>query len=194
MRSIAVPLDADAWRAIRADAELWAIAAQHPPFVRARSAAPLPEISAALCATAEPGARWAEHFADRSFDQAEYLLDPSAYRSASSWEEREREVAHRVIQGDEVFARHASSGQGLAWRCSTFAFLVTAVEEIDTLPVDARRREFSVAEMVHLGVYKAHAGEGDDQCFARVLAALRAFRDHCRDVIAHGLDLLIEVY
>ncbi|MET7399723.1 hypothetical protein ABZS66_40200, partial [Dactylosporangium sp. NPDC005572] len=123
-----------------------------------------------------------------------YLLDPVAYRAVRTWEERERTVAYRIVAGDQAFATHATSGQGFAWRCSTTAFLAAAVERIDALDVAAVRAEFSVVEMDDLGLYKVHREEDDEHAFARVLAQLRAFAEHCRGVVARDLDLIITLY
>ena len=62
------------------------------------------------------------------------------------------------------------------------------------MDVDAVRREFSVAEMAELGLYKAHREEGDGEAFTRVLAALRAYAGRCREVVARDLDLIITLY
>jgi hypothetical protein len=186
LHSIAVPLGAGAVRAIRADPQLWESACDLPPFVTARAGEPLPDISRALLAVVPTG--WVGHFGDRSFEQAEYLLDPVAYRADRG--SPERSAAYRIIGGDEVFAGHATSGQGFPWRCSTSAFLTEAVRHVDALDVEAARREFSAAEMVELGVYKAHG----DETFDGVLAQLRAFAERCRTVAAAGLDLIITRY
>ena len=194
-KSIAVPLAAEPVRAVRADPELWEVADVHLPFGSRWGDEPLPDISRALLAALPPGTDWAGHFGGRSFQQAEYLLDPVAYRTrARTWAERERTTAYRTIFGGEVFAEHATSGQGFRWRCSTNAFLAEAVQRIDDLDVAAVRREFSVAEMHDLGLYKVRAEEEDDRVFARVLDDLRAFTDHCRAVVARDLDLIITLY
>ncbi|WP_330186190.1 hypothetical protein KZZ52_49035 [Dactylosporangium sp. AC04546] len=194
VQSLAVSLDADPVRAIRADPELWASASEQPPFCAAWGDEPLPDISQALLTAVPAGAGWVRHFEDRSFQQAEYLLDPMAYRAARTWEERERTVAYRIIAGDQAFAEHATSGQGFAWRCSTTAFLATAVERIDALDVAAVRAEFSVVEMDRLGLYKVDREEDDEHAFARVLTQLRAFAEHCRAVVTRDLDLIITLY
>ncbi|WP_327000130.1 hypothetical protein OHA72_34010 [Dactylosporangium sp. NBC_01737] len=194
VRSFAVPLRADAVQAIRADAELWETASEQPPFCAPWGDEPLPEISRALLAAVPAGAGWVGHFGDRSFQQAEYLLDPVAYRGARTWQERERSTAYRIVAGDEAFAGHARSGQGFPWRCSTAGFLAAAVRRIDGLDVAAARREFSVAEMDDLGLYKVHREEADEHAFARVLAQVRAFAEHCRGVAGSGLDLIVTLY
>ena len=192
LRSIAVPLQADPVRAIRADPELWTSAGDHPPFCASMGDETLPDISRALLAVIPAGTGWVYHFGDRSFRQAEYLLDPVAYRAEGrTWEERKQTMAYRVVTGAETFAEHATSGTGFPWRCSTTAFLTAAVERIDNLDVAAVRREFSVAEMDNLGLYKVHSEEDDAHAFARVLTQLRAFAEHCRGVAARGLDLII---
>src|SRR4051794_8837540 len=111
LKSIAVPLNADPVRAIRADPELWASASEQPPFCRPWGDETLPDISRALLAVIPDGTGWVAHFDDRSFHQAEYLLDPAAYRTrAPTWEQREQSTAYRIIAGAEVFAAHATSG------------------------------------------------------------------------------------
>ena len=195
LKSIAVPLNADPVRALRSHPELWESASEQPPFSRPWSDRPLPDISRSLLAVVPDDTGWVDHFDDRSFHQAEYLLDPAAYRTgAQTWEQREQSMAHRIIAGAEVFAEHATSGQGFRWRCSTTAFLTMAAEQIDTLDVIAARREFSVAEMDALGLYKVHREEDDDHAFARILTQLRAFGEHCRRTVARDLDLIITQY
>ena len=54
-------------------------------------------------------------------------------------------------------------------------------------------REFC-DEMDDLGLYKVHREEDDDHAFARVLAQLRAFAEHCHRVVARDLDLIITLY
>lgn len=93
------------------------------------------------------------HFEDRSFQRAEYLIDPAAYRSrARTWEQRELTMAYRIIAGAEVFAGHAASGQGVLWWCSTTAFSAKAVQRLDALDEAVIRIQFSVAEMDDLGL------------------------------------------
>jgi len=116
----------------------------------------MPEISEEILAVVPPGTGWVSHFGDRSHEQAVYLLDPGAYREAHTWDDWERTMTYRMLLGDVEFAEHARSGQGVPWRCSTRAFLGTAVAYIDDLDAAAARREFSVAEMAELGVYKVH--------------------------------------
>jgi hypothetical protein len=195
LRSIAVPLQAEPIRAIRADAALWEQASTWPPFSARRGGETLPEISRNLLEVVPAGTGWVDHFDGRCFQQAEYLLNPVAYRTqARTWRERERTVAYRIVTGDDVFADHARTGQGFPWRCSTTAFLVAAVQRIDSLDVDTVRQQFSVAEMDALGLYKVHAGEEDNKAFARVLTQLRKFAEHCRTVAAGDLDLIITLY
>ena len=194
-KSIAVPLDAEPVRAIRAHAGLWELASEQPPFCRPWGDEALPDISRSLLAVVPDSTGWVDHFEDRSFDQAEYLLDPAAYRTrAQTWEQRERSMAYRIVAGAEVFADHAVSGQGFRWRCSSTHFLATAAERIDTLDVIAARREFSVAEMVDLGLYKVQRTEDDDHAFARIFTHLRAFSEHCRAAAARDLGLIITRY
>jgi hypothetical protein len=103
-------------------------------------------------------------------------------------------MAYRIIAGAEVFADHAMTGQGFRWRCSTAEFLAAAAARIDHLDVAAARSAFSVAEMDDLGLYKVRREEDDDQAFARILARLRAFGEHCRRTAARDLDLIITRY
>ena len=194
LESIAVPLHADPVRAVRGSPALWGTASEHPPFCRARPGEALPAISQALVAVLPSGAGWVHHFVDRSQQQAEYLLDPVAYRTMQTWQEREASMAYRIIHGDEVFAEHALSGQGFRWRCSTKTFLTAAVDRIDSLDLTAIRREFSVAEMADLGLYKVHPEEDDDHAFGRVLAELREFAEHCRRVVVRDLDVIVSQY
>ncbi len=193
LKSIAVPLRADAIRAIRADAALWAVADEHPPFGRVWGDEPVPEISRALVAALPAGTGWVDHFGDRSFHQAEYLLDPAAYREIQTWRQRERSLPYRIVNGDEVFAEHARSGQGFVWRCSTAAFLTEAVAFLAeaTARIDGLDASACGAEMHELGIYKA---DPDGRAFDGVLAQLRAFTGRCRDVAAGGLDLIITRY
>lgn len=188
---LAVPLHAEPVRVIRADPNLWEIAAVQPPFAEPWDDEPLPEISQALLSAIPSGTRWAGHFGDRSQEQAEYLLDPQGYRAVQAWEQREQTLPYRIVNGDQAFADHARSGQGFPWRCSTTAFLTTAVHYIDALDVAAARSQFSVAEMASLGVYKTHPDEDDDQAFSRILARLRAYADYCRTLIDQKIDLII---
>jgi hypothetical protein len=190
--SIAVPLDAAPVQAIRADAILWELADVHPPFSELNDTTP--QISRDLLTVVPGGAGWVSHFDDRSHQQAEYLLDPARYREAQTWEDREQTQTYRILFGDMMFAEHAQSGQGMPWRYSTAAFLRTAVDYIDNLDVAAARREFSVAEMADLGVYKVHREDNDDQAFARVLGNIRRFAEHCRSTAGQGLDLIITLY
>jgi hypothetical protein len=103
-------------------------------------------------------------------------------------------MAYRIVHGDEPFAAHATSGQGMLWRCSSAAFLAAAVQRIDSLDVAAVRREFSIAEMARLGVYKVHTEDDDERAFDRVLTHLYKFGEHCRGVVAKNLDLIITLW
>jgi hypothetical protein len=195
MTSFPIRLDAEPVRAIRADRQLWELAELQPPFVAPWGDEPVPDISRALLAAVPEGAGWVELFSGRSFRQAEYLLDPFAYRDPTqTWEQREQTLVYRTIFGAEIFAEHATSGQGFHWRCSTAAYLSAAARRIDELDVAAARRQFSVIEMDDLGVYKVHRDEDDDHAFARILTDLRAFADHARATAASGLDLIITLY
>ena len=194
LRSIAVPLDAAPVQAIRTDPALWETASEHPPFAGPWPGEALPQISQALLTVLGSGADWVQHFDDRSQKQAEYLLDPAAYRVTQTWQEREASTAYRIINGNEVFANHATSGQGFRWRCSANAFLAAAVDRIDDLDITTIRREFSVAEMADLGLYKVDPDEDDDSAFERILGRLREYAGHCRLVVAQGLDLIVNLY
>ncbi|GAA1618603.1 DUF1877 family protein [Actinoplanes couchii] len=189
---ITLPLDAAPVRAIRADPALWAIADEQPPFTRPWPGEDLPQISRDLLAVVPPGTRWTPRwFSSRNHEQAEYLLDPAAYRAAQTWEQRERTPAYRAIMGVEVFATHATSGQGIRWRCSTATQLAEAADLIDALDVDGARRAYSVTDMHDQGIYKVHES-GDT--FDDNLRDLRSWADHCRDLSTRSLDLVITLY
>jgi hypothetical protein len=191
---MALSLDAEPVRLIRVDPAVWEQSDGYPPFGGLHPGETLPDISRAILGAVPAGTRWVEHFAGRSFQQAEYLLDPVAYRAERTWEQRKRTMAYRIINGDEYFAEHATSSQGAPWRCSTTDFLTEAVRRIDALDVTAVRREFSVAHMENRGVYKVHS-EGDDQeIFDQVVGYLREFAEYCRDVVARDLDLIITLW
>ncbi|WP_430788801.1 hypothetical protein [Actinoplanes sp. G11-F43] len=173
---IAVPLDAEPVRAIRADPVLWAVADGQPPFSRPWPGEELPEISRRLLAVVPGGTRWrADWFEGRNHQLAEHLLDPIG---------RDPDPAHRAIFGAERFAEHAVSGQGIGWRCSTAAQLSEAVRLIDGLDVEAARVSYRPD-----GLYKAYGAS-----FEQNLRDLRSWADHCRDVAARGLDLIITLY
>lgn len=139
------------------------------------------------------GLEWRVGFLDRSYEAVEYLLDPVTYRLLTDWEQRERSLSYRIVHGDDYFAEHAVSGQGIPWRCSTSDFLSRAVEVIDGLDVAAVRAEYSVAEMARLGVYKEH-GRGDDETsFVAHLDLLRQLADFYRQLIDVGFDVMIEL-
>jgi Domain of unknown function (DUF1877) len=192
--SIAVSLDAAPVRAIRADPMVWEAACSMPPFGSRQGDEVLPEVSEQLLAVLPAGTGWVDHYPDRSFQQAEYLLDPVAYRAISTWKQRERSMPYRVVFGDAVFAEHATSGQGSTWRCSTGRFLAEAAQLIDGLDIGRVRSEFSVAEMDEWGLYKVHPGTGDDETFDALLGNLRGIAAHYRTTAARGLDLIITLY
>ena len=173
---------------------MWESAVYLPPFGTRLGGEELPAITEQLLAVVPAGTKWVDHFPGRSFQQAEYLLDPVAYRAQPTWERRERSMPYRVMFGDAVFAEHATSGQGPRWRCSTRRFLADAAQLIDELDVPRVRSEFSVGEMADLGLYKVQPGEGDDESFADVLGNLRALAEHYRTTVARGLDLIITLY
>ncbi|SDT36280.1 hypothetical protein [Actinoplanes derwentensis] len=155
----------------------------------------LPEITRQLLAVVPAGTGWTpDWFESRNHQQAEYLLDPAGYRALSSWEQREQARAYQTIMGVDRFAEHATSGQGIRWRCSTAAQLAEAARLIDDLDVVAARREYSVADMLEQGVYQVHETEDDAASFARNLRDLRSRAGHCRDLAARGLDLVITLY
>jgi hypothetical protein len=188
--SCPVRLESVPMRLIRSDARVWEVAVDHAPFCDL-PAGSLPEISRQLQAEFPDGLHRTWNFPGRSYGQAEYLLDPAGYRMRTSWPERERSLPYRIIEGAEVFAVHATGGQGIPWRCSTMAFLAEAVMTIDALDPVAARREFSVADMVALGVYKVRPSDNDEEVFARVLDGLRRLAAHYRGIVDRGLDLIV---
>ncbi|MGH3715107.1 MAG: DUF1877 family protein [Micromonosporaceae bacterium] len=188
--SYPVRLGSAPMRLIRADARAWQAAVDHPPFCD-RPADSLPEVSRQLQAEFPDGLERDWNFPDRSYGQAEYLLDCAGYRTLKSWPERERSLPYRIIEGDEEFAVHATGVQGITWRCSTAAFLAEAVATIGSLDPVAARREFSVAEMAALGVYKVHPSHDDDEVFAGLLDGLRRLAAYYRGIVDRGLDLII---
>ena len=181
-------LDSPSIRMIRTDAAAWETAVGGPFCPSPRGA--VPDMSLRLQAEL-PCEVYMWNYPDRSYGQAEYLLDPAGYRTLVSWQERERSLPYRIIEGEQRFAAHAVGGQGVAWRCSTAAFLAEAVAVIDGLDPAAVSREFSVAEMDELGVYKVHPSENDDEVFARVLQRLRQLGRYCRELTARGVDLIV---
>lgn len=192
---IVLPLDSEPVRAIRADPQLWAVADGQPPFCGPWPGEELPEITQRLLSVIPEGTRWTPRwFESRNHQQAEYLLDPSGYRARRSWEERERSRAYRTIMGAEPFADHATSGQGIRWRCSTATQLAEAARLIDDLDIPAVRREYSVADMAEQGLYKVDRSEDDEVSFTRNLHDLRSWAGHCRDSAVRGLDLVITLY
>ncbi|HWS37604.1 MAG TPA: hypothetical protein VN408_33350 [Actinoplanes sp.] len=192
---IILPLDAAPVRAIRADPELWTIADDQPPFCGPWPGEELPEITEQLLAAVPAGTRWTpDWFESRNHQQAEYLLDPAGHRALQTYEQREQTPAYRAIMGFERFAEHATSGQGIRWRCSTAVQLAAAARLIDALDVDAVRREFSIPDMFDQGVYKARPSGDDDESFTRNLRDLRSWADHCRGLAARNLDLVITLY
>jgi hypothetical protein len=190
LRLYPVRLDSAAVALIRADAGVWEQASLHPPF-GAIPDEPVPEISHELTAAVPAGFELTKCFLDRSFDQAEYILDPVGHRTRTSWLERQQSMPYRIIHGDQPFAPHARGGQGVPWRCSTAAFLAEAAATIDALDVAAARREFSVAQMHDLGIYKAFPGPPDDEVFARVLGNLHQLAVNYRRLAGTGLDAII---
>ena len=189
--AVPVRLDTAPLRAMRAGADAWEEAADHPPFASSWGE-PAPPISREILERIPDGFAGAVlPLPSRSHDQAEYFLDPVAYRTHTSWEERERSLPHRIIRGDREFAEHATSGIGVPWRCSTSAFLAEAAALIDAIDPVAIRQEFSVAEMVDLGVYKTRPDMDDDETFVHVLADLRELARYHHRLVDHGLDLVL---
>jgi hypothetical protein len=103
-------------------------------------------------------------------------------------------LPYRIVWGDERFAEHATSGQGISWRCSTAAFLDNAATTIDALDTVAARQAFSIAEMFELGVYKVRPSDNDEEAFDRVLENLRSLARHYHQIARRGLDLIIEIW
>ncbi|GAA3835404.1 hypothetical protein GCM10022226_66210 [Sphaerisporangium flaviroseum] len=188
-----VRLNSPAVRLIQVDAQAWEFASLHPPFTSPSPYdEPLPDVSRELLATLPEGFGIARPYPDRSYGQAEYLLDPAGYRALTGWPERERSLPYRIIEGDRPFADHATGGQGVPWRCSTASFLAEAAATIDAIDVAAARQEFFVADMWALGVYKVSQTERDDEAFKRVLNNLRQLARYYHRLVEHGLDLIIE--
>ncbi|MER6951476.1 DUF1877 family protein [Nonomuraea sp. NPDC000554] len=186
-----VRLNSPSMRLIQINAQAWEVASLRPPFSFPEDE-PLPDISRELLATLPEGFDFACPFPDRSYGQAEYLLDPAGYRELTGWPQRERSLPYRIIEGDKYFADHATGCQGLRWRCSTASFLAEAAATIDAIDVAAARQEFSVADMRTLGVYKVTETERDDEVFKRVLNNLRQLARYYHQLVEHGLDLIIE--
>jgi hypothetical protein len=189
---VPVRLDSAAVRKLRQDADVWEEASPHPPFTGGPRPWPPPALNESLLADLPPEARLWSPFPDRGHAQAEYLLDPVGHGALAGWAARERSLPYRIIHGDRPFAPHAVGGQGIAWRCSTVAFLREAATVIDELDEVATREAFRVADMVAAAVYKARADEDDDDAFARLLAGLRRLSGAYRLVADLGLDLIIE--
>ena len=111
LRMYPVRLDSASIRMIRIDVGAWETAVDHPPFCSAFND-PQPDISLRLQAELPKGVEvW--NYPDRSYQQVEYVLDPPGYRRQSRWEDRERSMPYRIVEGDEDFAAHATSGQGV---------------------------------------------------------------------------------
>jgi hypothetical protein len=193
LSAIPVRLGSEPVRRIREDAGLWREAAYRPPFGSRLGEEPLPEISLALIAGTPGDQGWTGHFPDRSHDKAEYLLDPCTARRLRSYSERERSLPYRVIFGDEGFAGHARAPQGAPWRCSGTPFLRQAVALIDAIDPVAARREFSVAEMADLQLYKSSRDDDDDAEFEAILQHLRRLATYYGQVADRGLDLIIKL-
>lgn len=190
LRTIPVRLGAEPVRRIRASAGLWQEAAYRPPFGPRLGEEQLPEISLALIAEVPGGQGWTGHFPDRSHGKAEYLLAPGTARELGSYAERERSLPYRVIFGDEDFAEHATAPQGVPWRCSGPAFLRQAAALIGAIDPVTARREFSVAEMADLHLYKSIGDEDDDAEFAEILGHLYRLAAYYGQVANRGLGLI----
>jgi hypothetical protein len=190
LRTISVRLGSEPVRRIRESADLWQEAAYRPPFGSRLREEQLPEISLALIAEVPGVQSWTGHFSDRSHDKAEYLLDPRTARELGTYAERERSLPYRVIFGDEGFAEHAKAPQGVPWRCSGTAFLRQAAALIGAIDPVAARREFSVAEMADLQLYKSSRYDDDDVEFEVILHRLAA---HYAQVANRGLGLIIKL-
>jgi hypothetical protein len=177
---------------MRENVVVWEEAVQHPPFASTWPGEPVPAISRQIVQSLPTGFESWWPFPGRTHGKAEYLIDPVGYRRLRSWEERERSLPFRAVRGDQPFAEHAMSGQGVTWRCSTSAFPSEAAALIDAIDVDAVRSAFSVAEMDHLGVYKADARAADDDAeFTRVLADLRELSRRYHQLVGARLDLVV---
>ncbi|WP_433326224.1 DUF1877 family protein [Spirillospora sp. CA-294931] len=196
LSSVPVLLDSEPVRAIRCDAGVFEAASWRPPFYFGDEdfGEPLPEVSRAMMAGRPAGLDALEgpwHSGARDYGQAEYALDPVRYRSARDYSERERSLAYRVVQGDRPFGEHAVATQGIPWRCSERAFLLEAADVIEALDEAFVRREFSVAEMVALGVYKTRPDDDEGETFARAMGNLRWLARYYREVAAYGYDLIV---
>jgi hypothetical protein len=191
LHSFRVLLDAPSIRRVQRDPEAWETAVVEPPFSSRALTQPPPAVSRELLTDFPDGLDRTNHFQDRSFQQAEYLLGPAGYRALTGWPDRERSLPFRRVHGDQVFADHARGTQGVHWRCSTAAFLADAADLIDATSLPDVRGQFSVADMAAGGIYKVRAEEDDDAAFARILANLRQFSRYCREVADSGMDLIL---
>ncbi|MEV5573006.1 DUF1877 family protein [Spirillospora sp. NPDC052269] len=194
--SVPVRLDSEPVQVIRRDAAVWETAWWRPPFTTDvdNYGEPLPEVNQAMLADRPSALDTLEgpwHSGARGYERAEYALDPAAYRRLDGHEERERSLPYRIIHGDRHFADHTADGQGMPWRCSTRVFLVEAADAIEALDEAVVRREFSIQEMVGLGVYKTRPDDDEDETFARAMDDLRWLARYYRDVAAHGHDLIV---
>jgi hypothetical protein len=195
LSTIATRLDSASVRRIRQDAGACEVAELNPPFSYYAVDEPQPDISRELLADLpdELAHSWFYPFPDRSYQQAEYLIDPAGRRALTSWVERERSLNYRIIHGDEPFADHAVADQGHPLRCSTTAFLTEAAARIDAIDDDAARREFSVARMYADGAYKARPDEYDSVAFDRITGRLRTLATYYHKIVDQGLDLIVKL-
>lgn len=136
------------------------------------------------------GVEWFRPFPDGSHEVAEFLLDPAGYRAAASWEQRERSMPFRIVQGDR-YAGEARGGQGVRWRCSDAEFLARAVLTIDALDPTALRQEFSLAELVERGVDGVHETDDEMQTCERAMSQLHGLARFYARLADEKLDVLI---
>jgi hypothetical protein len=172
---------------IRADETVWEEANAHPPFRGiAHPWVPLPDVNRRLLAEMpdDPDLTW--DYPDRSFDQLEYLLDPSGRLSVTSYEEREQTLPYQIVHGDKPFSWVAPS-----WRCSTNEFLSLALLFLDEFDPASARAGFSTAAMADRGIYKAFADADEDATFATLLAHLGELKQYYERVASSGLDVIV---
>ncbi|WP_165494955.1 DUF1877 family protein [Actinomadura roseirufa] len=195
LRSVPVLLDSEPLQAIRSDAAVWENASWRPPFGSGSGfGEPMPEVNKAMLADRPRSfdtfkGPW--HSGSRSYGQAEYALDPAAYRQLNGYEERERSLPYRIVHGDRRFADHALATQGIPWRCSTRTFLLEAADVIEARDEAAIRREFSVKEMAERGVYKTRPDDDEDEVFAHAMDNLQRLAHYYRDIADHDYDLIV---
>lgn len=193
LSAIPVRLDAEPVRRLLSDPDVFQDTTYRPPFTNRTWGEPLPPLNQALCAAHPNLSGWDSPYPDRSYEAAEFVLDPAAWRAATDWETRERSIAHRIIHGDHYLADHAMGGQGVRWRGSRAAFLYQAADTIDRLDLVAARRAFSLPELDDLGVYKVSVDhDNEEELFVKVTRNLARLAGYYRSVAERGLDLIIE--